>query len=308
MEDCFYIETTSPLDESEFSNLKFLLCQGFVKETITEKPQLVKNVLEVGPRLNFETAWSSNMVSICQAVGLEKVSRIEKSRRIVISNSQNPESFYDRMTEQIYQKSLTSFKTDLKPEPLKMVLLIENGIAELETIKMAAFDDFEREIIYNYFVNVEKRNPTYAEILDWANANSEHCRHWLFSAKWIIDGKEMPETLFQLVKKPWIQNKGVTLFAFDDNSGAILGRKTKRLQPKSAGQPSSFQLVEVVLHPTMTAETHNFPTGVSPKGGAETGLGGMQRDQHDVRQGAVILANSAGYAVGNLLLPGYDLP
>jgi len=308
MEYCFNVETVLPLDESEFLKLKYLLCQGFVVETITEKPQLVKNVLEVGPRLNFETSWSSNMVSICGAVGLEKVTRIEKSRRVVISNSQNPETFYDRMTEQVYQKSLTSFENDLKPERLRIVPLLENGPDELKNIEMAAFDDFERNIIYDYFANVEKRNPTYAEILDWANANSEHCRHWLFSAKWIIDGQEKAETLFQLVKKPWIENKGATLFAFDDNSGAIHGRKSKVLSPISSVGPSSFVLIDIIVHPTLTAETHNFPTGVSPNGGAETGLGGMQRDQRDVRQGAVTLANFSGYGVGSLLIPGYDLP
>lgn len=309
VEYCFNIETISPLNKSELLILKSLLCDGFVVKTIKKSSQL-SGATEFGPRLNFETAWSSNMVSICKSVGLSKITRVERSRRLVVHESQKVQldSYYDRMTEQIYPEPLKSFATGLKPEPLSVIPLLENGPEELKKITIAAFDDFERQLIYDYFSKAEKRNPTFAEVLDWANANSEHCRHWLFRAKWIIDGEEMPETLFQLVKKPWIENPGNTLFAFDDNSGAILGRPTQLLRPIETGKSSAFELVEATLNPTETAETHNFPTGVSPKGGAETGLGGMQRDQRDVRQGAVTTANLAGYGVGNLNLPNFKLP
>lgn len=304
-EYCFNIETKARLDEKELLRLKLLLCDGFVLETINEKSQLTENVIEIGPRLNVETSWSSNMVSICQSTNLSKVTRIERSHRVLTTKEKQS---FDKMTEEIYSKPLTSFETNKKPKALKTIPLMENGVDELKKVEIAAFDDFERQLIYDYFVKVEKRNPTEAELLDYANANSEHCRHWLFSAKWVIDGKEMPETLFQMVKKPWIKNPGVTLFAFDDNSGAIKGVKTKLLRPLTTKGPSVFKLVDVNINPTQTAETHNFPTGVSPKGGAETGLGGMQRDQDAVRQGATIVANSSGYAVGNLLIPNYDLP
>ncbi len=305
VEYCFNIETIIPLDEEEKIKLKLVLCDGFILETITEKSQIIKQVTEIGPRLGIETSRSTNMLSICQTIGLTKITRIERSIRY-LSNKESQQ--FDRMTEEIYTQPLISFETSRKPEEMKIINLIDNGPDELKKVEMAAFDDFERKLIYEYFVKKEKRNPTFAEILDWANANSEHCRHWLFLAKWVINDQEMMETLFSLVKKPWIKNPGVTLFAFDDNAGAIQGRKTKILRPVYSGGPSAFKLVEVNLHLTMTAETHNFPTGVEPKEGAKTGIGGMQRDQRDVRQGAITVANLSGYAVGNLYLPSYDLP
>src|SRR4029079_18676275 len=133
--------------------------------------------------------------------------RLEKFRRIPLSKNTNVEALYDRMTEQVYTEALTTFNSNSKPEPLTTIPLIENGQDELKKVEIAAFDDFERKIIYEYFAHVENRNPTYAEILDWANANSEHCRHWLFGSRWIIDGVEMPATLFRLVKAPWEKDR-----------------------------------------------------------------------------------------------------
>lgn len=310
-EYCYYIETSTPFNENQKRLLKYLLCQGFILSTISEKSSLF-DPIEFGPRLNFETAWSTNMVSICKAVSLTQVTRLERSRRLIKPSTMDSKTFisqnHDRMTEQVYEEPLRSFETGIKPEPLITIPLLENGPDELKNIGIAAFDDFERTLIYDYFSQQERRNPTLAEILDWANANSEHCRHWLFRARWIIDGIKMPKTLFELVKEPWLVNPGVTLFAFDDNSGAIMGKPSLVLRPSQAGTPSFCKLVKNIIHPTQTAETHNFPTGISPKGGAETGIGGMQRDQRDVRQGAVPIANLSGYGVGNLYLPGLDLP
>lgn len=311
LEYCFNVKAARRLSGEELERLKLILAEGFIASTVSEEPRLETSV-EVGPRLNFATAWSSNIVSIFKAVGLGQITRLERSRRLVLPSSVDPNFFiaasHDRMTEQVYGQPLATFDTGIKPQPLAIVPLLENGPDELKKIAIAAFDDFERRLIYDYFANQEKRNPTMAEILDWANANSEHCRHWLFRAKWVIDQHEMAATLFDLVKKPWLKNPGPVLFAFDDNGGAIRGQSSFLLTPASAGGPSFCQIVPVVLHLTSTAETHNFPTGVSPNGGAQTCLGRMQRDQRDIRRGAVILANVAGYAVANLNLPGYKLP
>ena len=309
----FYVETKSPLSDRDIEKLRLILADGFIPSTVNNLPSLnSEGVIEIGPRLNFATAWSTNLLSICRAVGLNDVVRIERARRLVIPASSDGKAFiascHDRMTEQVYAEEPISFDTGVKPEPLKTIPLIEDGPNALLKVPGFAGDEFDRVFLYDYFVKHEKRNPTVAEILDLNNANSEHCRHWLFMGKWIIDGQEMPDTLFSLVKEPWKRNPGNSLAAFDDNSGIIAGANVVIIIPKNPGLPSSYSLCEVNFCPTITAETHNFPTGIYPFGGAETGAGGRHRDNRDVRQGARLGGGTTGYSVANLNIPGYKLP
>ena len=151
------------------------------------------------------------------------------------------------------------------------------------------------------------RNPTNVECFDMGQSNSEHSRHWFFGGKLIINGKEMPETLFQMVKatlaNPTVQENSV--IAFHDNSSAIRGYMcAKALHPTSVHQASSVQLQSQELHPLLTAETHNFPTGVAPFPGAETGTGGRLRDVMATGRGAYPIAGICAYCVGQLRLPG----
>ena len=140
-------------------------------------------------------------------------------------------------------------------------------------------------------------------------SNSEHSRHWFFGGKMVIDGEEKSETLFDMVKATL--PKGVpnnSIIAFHDNSSAIRGYECDALHPTSVTTSSPVKLEKKTLHPILTAETHNFPSGVAPFPGAETGTGGRLRDVMATGRGAYAVAGVASYCVGNLRIPGYELP
>ena len=140
-------------------------------------------------------------------------------------------------------------------------------------------------------------------------SNSEHSRHWFFGGKMIIDGEEKPETLFQMVKATLphgVPNNSV--IAFHDNSSSIRGYECDALCPSSVDKSGPVTVEKQTLHPILTAETHNFPSGVAPFPGAETGTGGRLRDVMATGRGAYPVAGVAAYCVGNLNIPGYDLP
>ena len=267
--------------------------------------------MEVGPRLNFATAWSSNMVSICKATGLEMITRVERSRRYLVAETEDLQDFiaghHDRMTECHYPLPLTTFETGVIPEPVYEVDLKAKGPDGLTELPGISMDEWDRNLYYDYFVNQQHRNPTIVEIMDLNNANSEHSRHGFFKGKQVIDGKEMEGTLFDLVTDTLDANPKGSLIAFKDNSSVINGYEIQTLVPEEPGKPCPLVPVNVTYHPLLTAETHNFPTGVAPFPGAETGTGGRIRDVQGTGQGGFVVAGTAGYCVGNLNIPGYEL-
>ena len=271
-----------------------------------------ERVVEVGPRLNFATAWSSNMVSICKATGLAMITRVERSRRYVVPETEDLQEFitrhHDRMTECHYPAPLTSFETGVVPEAVYEVDLKTLGADGLNELPGISMDEWDRNLYYDYFVNQQQRNPTIVEIMDLNNANSEHSRHGFFKGKQVIDGEEMDGTLFDLVTATLTENPQGSLIAFKDNSSVIQGYAIDTLVPQQPGSPSPLVPVKVHYHPLLTAETHNFPTGVAPFPGAETGTGGRIRDVQGTGQGGFVIAGTAGYCVGNLHIPGYELP
>ena len=140
-------------------------------------------------------------------------------------------------------------------------------------------------------------------------SNSEHSRHWFFGGKMIIDGEEKSDTLFQMVKATL--PKGVennSIIAFHDNSSSIKGYECATLTPSDVAKGGPMKMDAKTLHPILTAETHNFPTGVAPFPGAETGTGGRLRDVMATGRGASPCAGISSYCVGNLQIPGYELP
>ena len=139
-------------------------------------------------------------------------------------------------------------------------------------------------------------------------SNSEHSRHWFFGGKLIIDGVEKPHTLFQMVKATLATSADNSIIAFHDNSSAIRGYDCMSLRPASLDRAGPVTIGPQVLHPILTAETHNFPSGVAPFAGAETGTGGRLRDVMATGRGAYPVAGIVAYCVGNLQIPGYDLP
>lgn len=310
---CFNVESKRPLTEEEMTCLRLILADGFLLESVQLEPVFTgPRVVEVGPRLNFATAWSSNMVSICNATGLGIVTRVERSRRYLVPEDQDIEEFirthHDRMTECHYPEPLTTFETGIVPEPVYEVDLMGKGPDVLNELPGISMDEWDRNLYYDYFVNKQGRNPTIVEIMDLNNANSEHSRHGFFKGKQVIDGEEMEQTLFSLVTDTLKVNPKGSVVAYKDNSSVIEGYDIKTLLPQSPGETSTFVETEVTYYPLLTAETHNFPTGVAPFPGAETGTGGRIRDVQGTGQGAFVIAGTAGYCVGNLLIPGYELP
>ncbi len=310
---CFNVESNRPLDGQETDRLRLLLAEGFLADTVSREPILTgPRVIEVGPRLNFATAWSSNMVSICRAIGLDCISRVERSRRYLVPESDDIEQFalehHDRMTECVYPEPLTTFATGIVPEPVYAVDMKAKGPDALLEIPGISMDERDRNFYYEYFVKKHGRNPTIVEIMDLNNANSEHSRHGFFKGRQIIDGSEQKETLFELVTQTLRANPKGSVVAFKDNSSVIEGHATTTLQPQEPGKPSPLQPAKVLYHGLLTAETHNFPTGVAPFPGAETGTGGRIRDVQATGKGGFVMAGTAGYCVANLHIPGYDLP
>ncbi len=309
---CFHVESSRTLQPEELERLRLILADGFLIDTVSLQPILQgERVVEVGPRLNFATAWSSNMVSICRAVGLDSISRVERSRRYLVPEDEDLQTFidthHDRMTECVYTGPLTTFETGIVPEPVYEIDLMSKGPDGLLEIPGISMDQWDRELYYRYFVERCHRNPTIVEIMDLNNANSEHSRHGFFRGKQVIDDKEYDKTLFQVVTDTLKANPKGSKVAFKDNSSVIQGHTIHTLHPQQPGCPSALQPAEVCYHPLLTAETHKFPTGVAPFPGAETGTGGRIRDVQGTGRGGFVMAGTAGYCVANLHIPDYPL-
>ncbi len=331
-EVCFYVETTEPLKVEETNMLQWLLSETFKPENLSAKSFLLDPkekdndssfIVEVGPRLNFATSWSTNAVSICHSCGIAKIKRMEKSRRyhvVFISDFQSPVStlksrilpfIHDRMTECPYPESLQTLDIDLKREPVYTVPLMEEGKEALmktnEEIGLG-LDEWDMDYYYDLFTRDIRRNPTNVECFDLGQSNSEHSRHWFFRGRLIIDGKESAETLMNIVKDPFMANPRNSVIAFKDNSSAIRGYAMETILPEKPGKGYAFHLEKLTYHILFTAETHNFPTGVAPFQGSETGTGGRIRDVHATGRGSLAVAGTAAYCVGNLNISGYELP
>ncbi|XP_021739143.1 probable phosphoribosylformylglycinamidine synthase, chloroplastic/mitochondrial [Chenopodium quinoa] len=319
-EQCFNIGLDTELSGEKLLALRWLLGETYEPENLGIESFLDKEVregrtavvVEVGPRLSFTTAWSTNAVSICRSCSLTEVNRLERSRRYMLF-SKNPlqeqqindfaAMVHDRMTECVYTQRLTSFKTNLVPEEVLYVPVMEQGRKALEEInaKMGlAFDEQDLQYYTWLFKEDIKRNPTNVELFDIAQSNSEHSRHWFFGGKLVIDGKPVERTLMQIVKSTLKANPNNSVIGFKDNSSAIRGFLVDQLRPLLPGLTCPLDVQIRDLDILFTAETHNFPCAVAPYPGAETGAGGRIRDTHATGRGSFVVAATAGYCVGNL--------
>lgn len=322
-EQCFNIGVRSGIPDEKLPVLRWLLQEtyepdnlgttSFFEKELRENGSAV--VVEVGPRLSFTTASSSNAVSICQACGLGEVTRLERSRRYLLyvkggsstlqeqQISEFASMVHDRMTECVYIQKLTSFKTSAVPDEVRFVPVMEKGRTALEEINREmglAFDEQDLEFYTRLFRDEIKRNPTTVELFDVAQSNSEHSRHWFFTGKLVIDGQPMDKTLMQIVKNTLKANLNNSVIGFKDNSSAIKGFPVQHLRPARPGLPCPLKPSKRDLDILFTAETHNFPCAVAPYPGAETGAGGRIRDTHATGRGSFVVASTAGYCVGNL--------
>mmetsp|Transcript_95601 Transcript_95601/g.252568 ORF Transcript_95601/g.252568 Transcript_95601/m.252568 type:complete len:1355 (-) Transcript_95601:316-4380(-) len=326
-EFCFNVESSAPLSPEDMTKVKWCLAEG--GHVISAETRLSATghdfIIEVGPRMNFTTAWSTNCVSVLRAAEVESVSRLERSRRFLVSST-SPLStqekatlisvIHDRMTEMVYPTPIASFESGVVPKPVQWIPVLKDGRAALEQINKElglGFDDWDYEYYLNLFVNDLKRDPSDCELFDLAQSNSEHSRHWFFGGKMVIDGQEQEESLFKIVKETLSKNPNAnknSVIAFHDNSSSIVGAKVPMLLPTyytgqagEPGKPCAYTQADVDMDLLLTCETHNMPTGICPFNGAETGTGGRLRDVQATGIGGSYVAGTIGYCVGALNLP-----
>ncbi|XP_025425886.1 phosphoribosylformylglycinamidine synthase isoform X2 [Sipha flava] len=327
IEQCFYIDIGkyTELSKEESKKLEWLLMDPFDHTGLSQRKFLHKKnnsiLIEIGPRLNFSTPFSSNVLSICKSINLNFVKRLEKSTRYLIKFKNNHKLttelnyeltsvLYDKMTETVYLSPLKSFKSQDVKESWYEVDIIGKGIEAMKEVNLKlglAFDEWDIENYTNMFLK-SNRNPTTVECFDLAQSNSEHSRHWFFKGELIINGESVHNSLLDMIIETQYFSNPNNVIKFNDNSSAINGFKVKQIKPSKSFEPSFYISESYNFNLVFTAETHNFPTGVEPFSGASTGTGGRIRDVQAVGRGGFCIAASAAYCVGNLFIPDYDLP
>ena len=263
----------------------------------------------VGPRSGTISPWSSKTEDIIKNVGIKNIHRVEKFNSFTISDFKMDHSidfsmFYDRMTQSIYQnhnECLEFLKTDSQRDVIQIDIL-SNGIKALEVAnKNFGFAMSGEEITYLYdFYSKIARNPTDAELMMFAQANSEHCRHKIFNAKWSVNGVSKDNSLFDLIKETSKQSPKGIISAYKDNAAITEGDRVERLH---LDQNNSYSFVEDSLNSTIKVETHNHPTAISPYPGAATGSGGEIRDEGATGRGAKPKIGLVGFNVSHLRIP-----
>ncbi|XP_043209386.1 phosphoribosylformylglycinamidine synthase-like [Amphibalanus amphitrite] len=325
-ERCVYVESRRVLSARQHGRLCWLLRQtatGAAQPTeVTDlHPPAGRHsfVFEIGPRLNFCTPLSTNAVAICHALGLSDVTRVEVARRYqLISDKPLSDvikhkiisSCHDRLTECCYPAPLSSFGQPRPAEPWGVVDVLEHGRGALRDVNKKlglAFDDWDLDFYSQLFTEKLRRNPTTVECFDLAQSNSEHSRHWFFKGSLVIDGTIMDKSLLDMVIETQKRSADNNVIKFSDNSSAIRGSRVTALRAVAPEKAAPLTASESSRHIVFTAETHNFPTGVSPFSGSTTGTGGRIRDVQAVGRGGHVIAGTAGYCVGQLLLPDYQL-
>lgn len=317
---CYYVETDVNFGEREIKQLHWLLSETFDQWGTREESFLSdhRSVIEIGPRLNFETPWASTAREICHSVGLGAVLRIERARRFgfpeALSSAQRAAleaALSDRMTQISYAQAPETFELTAAPEPVHTIPVLAEGLRALEKANLQyglAMDEADLRGYLDLFVNRLRRDPTDVEIFSLGQGNNEHARHGFFRGGLVLDGRPLGTSLMKIVKAPWRANPNNSVIAFHDDSSAIEGRRVRVMAPGKPGQASRMELDTRTYHPTLTAETHNFPTGIAPYPGAATGTGGRIRDNQAVGRGGLVVASGVGYSVGNLHIPGYAQP
>ena len=319
-EKVFYVDSERDLTEKEMETLRWLIRnQHQPKDLQLEAFYTGKNTMEIAPLLNFETADSTNAVSISQSCTIPTITRLEQGRRyeLLLDKALTEEQrklilplIHDKMTEGYYPNSLTTFVSDKQAEPVQYIPVLEEGMEALIKANReygTGMDATDLKYYHYLFTEVYHRNPSDVEFLDLGNAFSNHSRHHDFNAKLIIDGEVMPFTLFELVKAT-LKNLDNSVIAFHDNGSAIKGRPIKLLIPNRPGFPSPARMVELLYHYVLTCETHNHPCLFEAENGAGTGGRGRVRDNSATGRGGIIGSGISIFMGGNLLIPGYPLP
>ena len=276
----FIVQTSTPLSKLDIQKLEWLFGnQSKIEESVITD-------FFIGPRATMITPWSTNAVEITQNMGVEGIIRIEEFHHTTKESSD-----FDPMLSQKYF-SLTQdiFTINIQPEE---VLEIDN-IATFNQSEGLALNDEEVSYLENLSKKID-RKLTDSEVFGFSQVNSEHCRHKIFNGKFTVDGKEMPSSLFKLIKKTSSENPNTIVSAYKDNVAFIEGPKVLQFAPKRADHPDYYENKSFKSVISLKAETHNFPTTVEPFNGAATGSGGEIRDRLAGGKGSLPLAGTAVY-------------
>ena len=241
----------------------------------------------IGPRKEMVTPWSTNAVEITQNMGIKGIERIEE----FFVSEQGAEGQYDPMLQALYHElDQDIYNIDKKPEPVEFIM----DIAIYNEVEGLALSEDE----VDYLNDVSKkmgRKLTDSEVYGFAQVNSEHCRHKIFNGSFVINGVEMQDSLFALIKKTSKLHPNRIVSAYSDNVAFVLGPKVEQFAPGRQDQADYFQIKDTETVISLKAETHNFPTTVEPFNGASTGTGGEIRDRMAGGKGSIPIAGTAVY-------------
>ncbi|WP_299121756.1 phosphoribosylformylglycinamidine synthase [uncultured Tenacibaculum sp.] len=276
----FAVQTTEELSTETVSKLTWL----FGNQPKINAASL--DVFFVGPRAAMITPWSTNAVEITQNMGISDIIRIEEFEAV----SEEFSDFDPMISQKFNGLNQNTFTIEIQPEAILEI----DDIAAYNQQEGLALS--EEEVTYLEEVS-EKigRKLTDSEVFGFSQVNSEHCRHKIFNGTFIIDGEEMPTSLFKLIKETSKQNPNDIVSAYKDNVAFIKGPKVEQFAPKTADKPDFYETKEFDSVISLKAETHNFPTTVEPFNGAATGSGGEIRDRLAGGKGSLPLAGTAVY-------------
>lgn len=310
-----FVDLERELDARERALLERLLTYG-PREAATAKVQGAEVI--VVPRFGTISPWSSKATDIAKVCGLDAVLRIERGIvwTLATKDKLSPERLrllaaplFDRMTETVlldHAEAARLFEHE-KTRPLRTVSLAtgRDALVKANTDLGLALSDDEIDYLVKNFAAL-KRDPTDVELMMFAQANSEHCRHKIFNADWIIDGQKQPKSLFAMIRNTHAKNPQGVLSAYRDNASVIEGPLGKRYFPNP--ENDIYGAVDEPIDILMKVETHNHPTAISPFPGAATGSGGEIRDEGATGRGAKPKAGLTGFSVSHLRIPGFEQP
>jgi phosphoribosylformylglycinamidine synthase len=318
-----FIDSSAPLSAEETGRLEAMLTYG--EPAHSPAASGVTEEFFVIPRFGTISPWASKATDIAHNCGMAHIHRIERgiaycltlkggilgtgigaAKQLTEAELQAVAGLlHDRMTESVLRNAdqAAQLFRELEAKPLASVDLLGEGKAALafaNTDLGLALSDDEIDYLAEAFTRA-RRNPTDVELMMFAQANSEHCRHKIFNADWVIDGEAQDKSLFQMIKNTHqLQPKG-TIVAYSDNSSIMEGATVTRFYPRGAAH--EYAASTELTHTLMKVETHNHPTAISPFQGASTGAGGEIRDEGATGRGAKPKAGLTGFTVSNLMIP-----
>ena len=312
----YFVGSEKTLDASTVEKLQALLAAQSVEQTPKAREGL--HLFLVTPRLGTISPWASKATNIAENCGLEGIERIERGMAVwlegALTDGQKQQwaaLLHDRMTESVLTDidAAAQLFHHIQSETFSSVDVLRGGKEALvkanTEMGLALSADEIDYLVENY--QVLNRNPSDVELMMFAQANSEHCRHKIFNADFILNGEKQPKSLFGMIRDTHNAHPEGTVVAYKDNSSVIEGAKIERFYPNAA-ENQGYRFHEEDTHIIMKVETHNHPTAIAPFAGAATGAGGEIRDEGATGKGSRPKAGLTGFTVSNLNIPGLEQP